>query len=52
MEYVCMSAENSKMLVSFMFFPDSSKGSCQKNDIFWEFFPIWGGGVAGIPKLL
>ena len=26
--------------------------SKRKNDIFCEFFPTWGGGVARIPKLL
>ena len=24
----------------------------KKNDIFWEFFPTWGGGSSQIPKLL
>ena len=52
--YVCMSAENRKMLVFLCFFPDSSKGACQKNKttFFGNFSQYGGEGVARIPKLL
>ena len=49
--YVFMSAEDSKMLVFFMFFPDSSKGACQKNKTtFFGNYSQYGGRGGSNPK--